>query len=121
MHIPTVTDQQLDKVIECASSPVAIVFFGGPDRSREGLWRWRLRAIADDWDDRIIFLFINAWENPVMSMSLGAIHGDDAGARLELPVLIVFRRGVEFGRCIECARPVIDLLLGRSIKVAKEG
>lgn len=119
MRIPTVTDQMLDKVLGAASSPVAVVFLGGPDRSREALWRWRMKDIAAEWDDRIIFLFIDAQENPVMSMSLGAIHGDDAGSRLDLPSMIVFRHEVEVGRCIECARPTIELMLGRALKVAQ--
>lgn len=40
MHIPTVTDQQLEKVLESAASPVVVTFLGSPDRSRDALWRW---------------------------------------------------------------------------------
>lgn len=119
MHIPTVTDQMLTKVIEAASSPVAVIFLGGPDRSRNALWRWRLKEIADDWDDRIIFLMISATENPEISVYWNALHHADAYVGLDLPMLIVFRGAAEFGRCIDCSRQTIEEMFRRSIKVAK--
>lgn len=115
MRIPYVNDQQLDKVLEAAASPVVMSFLGSPDRSRDALWRWRLSEIADDWDDRAIFMHINAVENPEICLRLHATtyeHG-----LIHLPVTKVFLGGVAIGTAVDCARPTIEALINRALKV----
>jgi hypothetical protein len=119
MHIPTVTDQMLTKVLEAASSPVAVVFLGGPDRSRNALWRWRMKEIAEDWDASIIFVLLDCTENPTMARSLNALHQHDGFVGLDLPLMIVFRRGEEFGRCLDCARATMEQMFTRCLRVPK--
>jgi thioredoxin-like negative regulator of GroEL len=106
MHIPTVTDQMLDKVLEAAASPVLVEF-------REGTWSClvvhnRIQAIAEDWDDRIIFVRIDVDENPTPQAAYRA---------LELPCIVIFCRGVEFGRCMgNVDRDTMERLLERAIE-----
>ena len=64
MHVPTVTDQMLDKCLEAASSPVAVLFFGGEAPDRTWLTSRRFERVAEDYDDKVIFLRISGDENP---------------------------------------------------------
>jgi hypothetical protein len=63
MHIPTVTDQMLDKVLEAAASPVFVEFTEG---GSENCFRvhHRIAALAEEFDDRVIFLRLDCDENP---------------------------------------------------------
>lgn len=108
MHIPTVTDEMLDKVLEAAMSPVAVLFTGmDADPDRCALVRRRLRLVAEDWDDRVIFLFIDGDENPTPAARWNI---------REAPALLVFIRGDEVGRCLEGAsRETIEELLRMSL------
>jgi len=106
MRIPTVTDQMLDKVLDQAASPVFVEF-------REGTWdclvvHRRIEVLAEDWDDRVIFLRIDVDENPTYQAAYRA---------LELPCIVIFRRGKEYGRCIgNLERETMELLLQRAIE-----
>lgn len=84
MHIPDVTDQMLEKVLASAVSPVAVLFMGITMADRSALALKRLMPLADTYDARMIFLKINADENPT---PMGWwCHGD-------LPLLVIFRAG----------------------------
>jgi thioredoxin-like negative regulator of GroEL len=80
-HVPTVTDDMLRKSIDAAASPVAVLFFAGePDRIR---WvKDRFDAAAEELDDRVIFLRIDAEENPTIA----------ACWTHRLPEIVVFRK-----------------------------
>jgi thioredoxin-like negative regulator of GroEL len=65
MRIPTVTDEIAEKVIGCAVSPVALLVMG---LSEESVWTKEcLEIVADDYDDKIIFLRLLDEENPNFS------------------------------------------------------
>jgi thioredoxin-like negative regulator of GroEL len=108
MHVPTVTDEMLEKVVEAAASPVFLVFFEAASAGCARLRR-RVEGVADEFDDRVIFLAINADENP----SPAKAHGLD-----ELPSILILKRGREVGRAVgDIARESIEELLERAITV----
>ena len=93
MHIPEVTDEMLEAVIKAAASPVVVVLHeGGPDR-RE-LMR-TLEPLADDFDDRFIFLAVNVDENP-------SVQSRWRGHGLTMPCVLTFRRGSPGGWSFGC-------------------
>lgn len=117
MKIPYVTDQQLDKVLDKAASPVVVTFLGSPDRDRNAFWRWRMSEIAKDWDDRLIFCHLSVVENPEISVRLHAIR--DEADLLDLPQIRIFLRGEVFGISLDCSRLVLEELFNRVMKVRR--
>jgi thioredoxin-like negative regulator of GroEL len=88
MHVPTVTDEMLDKVLQAAASPV-FVEFTEADSSVSARIRRRVEVTAEEFDDRVIFLRLYVDENP------GPAESWRIDAR---PTLVVFKRGREIGR-----------------------
>ena len=87
-RIPEVNDEMLEKTIDAAASPVAALFAGGDDPNRSALIRHRLESVAEDFDDRIIFVWIDGRENPTALKSW----------RIEKPpCLVFFRRSKRVG------------------------
>lgn len=87
MRIPTVTDAIAEKVFDNAVSPVAVEFTClGEEQARS---RRILELVAEEFDDRIIFLRIFQEENPEF-------------ARMwfvkECPTVIIVRRRAEVWR-----------------------
>ena len=106
MHIPTVTDQMLDKVLEAAASPVFVEFTEGGSETAARVHQ-RIAALAEEFDDRVIFLRLDCDENPTPAASWRA---------LELPCIVIFKRGTEFGRCMgNVDRDTMERLLERAI------
>lgn len=106
MHVPTVTDEMLEKVIEAAASPVFLVLFEADSGASTRLRR-RVESVADEFDDRVIFLAINVDENPTS----GRTHRID-----ECPAILTLKRGRELGRAVgEVGRETIEDLLERAI------
>ncbi|MBI2930463.1 MAG: hypothetical protein HYY16_02330 [Planctomycetes bacterium] len=106
MHVPTVTDEMLERVLEAAASPVFLVFFEA-DSIASARLRRRVENIADEFDDRVIFLALNVDENPTPGRSYGLD---------ELPGIIVVKRGREVGRALgDVGRESIEELLERAI------
>ena len=106
MHVPTVTDEMLEKVIEAAASPVFLVFFQA-DSAPSARLRRRVENVADEFDDRVIFLALNVDENPTIAQT----HGVE-----ECPLILVVKRGREVGRVPgDIARESIEELLERAI------
>ena len=88
MHVPTVTDEMLEKVLQAAASPV-FVEFTESDSAVSSRIRRRVEVTAEEFDDRVIFLRLYVDENP----------GPAAHWRVETrPMLVVFKRGREIGR-----------------------
>src|SRR5262245_52216114 len=92
MHIERVTDQMLDRVLESARSPVAVLFVAG-DRDRQSFVRSRFEKIPDDGlDEMVIFLELDADENPTPAAKfMGPAFSDDA------PRIVVFKGGKVWG------------------------
>jgi len=88
MRIPTVTDEMVVKVIECAASPVAIAITG---LDPESAWaRKTMEIVADEFDDRVIFLSLIKDENPEFA---------DRALKVRFcPTLLVFKLRKEAGR-----------------------
>lgn len=106
MHIPTVTDQMLDKVLEAAASPVLVEFTEGGSETAAKVHH-RIEVIAEEFDDRVIFLRLDCDENPTPAASWRA---------LELPCVVIFKRAQEFGRCMgNIDRDTLERLLERAI------
>lgn len=106
MHIPTITDEMLEKVVDAAASPVFVAFVEGNSPSSARL-RWRVESIADEFDDRVIFLSINADENPTPAKS----HGVD-----ECPTIVIMKRHREVARATgDVTRESLEELLERAI------
>jgi thioredoxin-like negative regulator of GroEL len=106
MHVPTVTDEMLEKVVEAAASPVFLTFFEA-DSAPNARLRKRVEHIADEFDDRVIFLAINVDENPTAAQA----HSVEGG-----PVIVVLKRGREVGRAAgDIVRESIEELLERAI------
>ena len=76
MHVPDVTDEMFDKVLGFAASPIVLVLHAG----RGAVFRF-LEALADDFDDRLIFLALNVDEHPSYRC---LVHG-------ELPVCVAYK------------------------------
>ena len=88
MHVPTVTDEMLDKVLQAAASPV-FVEFTEADSVVSAKLRRRVEVTAEEFDDRVIFLRLFVDENP----------GPATAWRIDSsPMLVVFKRGREIGR-----------------------
>jgi thioredoxin-like negative regulator of GroEL len=88
MHVPTVTDEMLEKVLQAAASPV-FVEFTEADSPVCARIRRRVEGTAEEFDDRVIFLRLYVDENP----------GPARAWRADLkPTLVVFKRGREIGR-----------------------
>jgi hypothetical protein len=62
MHVPLITDKMWDKIYEAAASPVLLVLFECGRKGAE--LRMKIEEVADEYDDRAIFLAINIDENP---------------------------------------------------------
>jgi len=63
MRIREVTDEWMDRVIQAAASPVCVVF--GNTLNGRGLpFIQELDDVAQDFEDRIIFIWIDLAENP---------------------------------------------------------
>lgn len=106
MHIPRVTDQMLDKILEAAASPVLVEFTEG-DNPLAAKVRGRIETTAEEFDDRVIFLRIDCDENPTPAAAWRA---------LELPCVVIFKRAREFGRCMgNVDRDSLSRLLERAI------
>jgi len=106
MHVPTVTDEMLDKVLQAAASPVFVEFTEADSITCSKIRR-RVEATAEDFDDRVIFLRLFADENP----------GPCAAWRVDsFPALVVFKRGREIGRAAgDVAGDELCALLERAI------
>lgn len=87
MRIPTITDEMAVKVFECAASPVAVGVTAIDDES--ALARKKLQIVADDFDDRIIFLSLIAEEHPAFVDALGVTA---------FPTLLIFAGNQEVDR-----------------------
>ncbi|MBI4563502.1 MAG: hypothetical protein HY716_02255 [Planctomycetes bacterium] len=106
MHIPTVTDQMLEKVLQAAASPVLVEFTEG-DSPVGARVHHRIEAIAEEFDDRVIFLRIDCDENPTPAAAWRAV---------ERPCVIIFKRNREFSRCMgNVDRESLARLLERAI------
>jgi thioredoxin-like negative regulator of GroEL len=106
MHVPTVTDEMLDKVVEAAASPVFLIFFEA-DSAGSARLRKRVEGVADEFDDRVIFLAVSADENPTPAKT----HGVET-----FPSIVIVKRGREVARAAgDIAREGIEELLERAI------
>ncbi len=106
MHVPTVTDEMLEKVLEAAASPVFLVFFEAESAPSARLRR-RVESVADEFDDRVIFLALNVDENPTPART----HGVE-----EAPTVVTLKRGREVGRAVgDVGREAIEEILERAI------
>lgn len=65
MCIPTIIDEQFDRVVGVAASPVA-VFFEVADSAPCAASRRVFERMAEEYDDRVIFLRIFVDENPTI-------------------------------------------------------
>ncbi len=106
MHVPTVTDEMLEKVIEAAASPVFLVLFEA-DSGASSRLRKRVESVADEFDDRVIFLALNVDENPSPAKTFGLD---------EYPAIVTLKRSREVGRAVgDIGRESIEELLERAI------
>lgn len=106
MHIPTVTDEMLEKVVDAAASPVFVVFCEAGSINSARL-RWRVESIADEFDDRVIFLCLSIDENPTPAKGYALEDG---------PGVVVLKRGRVVGRATgEVTPETIEDLLERAI------
>jgi len=88
MHIPTVTDEMLQKVLNAAASPVFVEYTMADD-SLSKMMRRETDLVSDRYDDRVIFVRIFMDENP------GVAHE----RLVELaPTIVVYRRNKEIKR-----------------------
>lgn len=92
MRIPTVTDLMLERALVVAASPVAVLFMAG-DADRLGWIRNRFQFVADQYDDRVIFLEISADENPTPAF--------DRMVGIDRPQIVIYRRAVSKGRLVD--------------------
>lgn len=65
-HVPTVTDDMLRRLIDDAASPVAVLFLDG-DGDRMWFETEMFKRVAQEFDDRAIFVRIYVVENPTVS------------------------------------------------------
>lgn len=88
MHIPTVTDEMLQKVLGVAASPV-FVEYTEADHVTSKLMRHETDSVSDKYDDRVIFVRIFVDENPEI-----------AKERLveSAPTIVIYRRNKELKR-----------------------
>ena len=106
MHIPSITDEMLATIVEAAASPIMILFTeaGSPECHR-------LRAVtsvlADEFDDRVIFLEVNANENPSSAAAYAAVR---------FPSIVTIKRGGVVGRAVgEVDRPRVEELIEKAV------
>jgi hypothetical protein len=85
-HVPEVTDQMLEKCLEAAASPVAVLFQGGSEFRQHKVMKV-FRETAREFDDRVIFVWIRARENPEFTQRR-CLFPDD------MPCLQVYRGGL---------------------------
>ena len=106
MHIPIVTDEMLEKVADAAASPVFIAFVESGSTESVRL-RYRVESIADEFDDRVIFLCLNVDENPTPAKTLSI---------LECPSIVILKRGRVVGRATgDITRESLEELLEKAI------
>lgn len=91
MRIPQVMDEQCEKVLFHAASPVLVLFeVAGNVISR--MMREVAEDLSDQFDDRIIFIRISADENPAVAEKLAYISEVDSEPRI-----VVFKRTKPIG------------------------
>lgn len=102
MKIPSITDEMLVKVVEVCVSP-GFVIFSEVDSSESVGLRRMIGVMADEFDDRVIFLGINADENPTVAKAYAVVR---------FPAVIIIKRGRVVGRATEGIDPqkVEDLI-----------
>lgn len=87
MRIPTITDEMAVRVFENTASPVCLLVTALGEKSA---WvRAQLQIVADDFDDKVIFLTLVAEEHPEYVELLGVTV---------LPTLLIFKRAKEVDR-----------------------
>ena len=113
MHVPTVTDEMLEKVLQAAASPV-VVEITSCSRECSRSRRW-MEDIAEDFDDRFIFLRVFEEENPTVVKQYGVTV---------FPSMIIFKRGAHNRPQIEFSRHEGDLdaqTIRGALEAAKNG
>lgn len=107
MHIPSITDEMLLKVVETCVSPLFLVFSEACSAGSAAA-RQMISILADEFDDRVIFLEINADENPTVAKAYAVVR---------FPTILAIKRGRVVGRIAveQIDVPTVEALIEKAV------
>lgn len=107
MHLPELTDKILDGWLASHVSPMCILYHETADPVSEAVLA-RLQAVAERYDDRVLFGHVRVDENPRVA--------PEQGIRA-VPTVMTYRHGV--GRFLfvegDAKEDTLDMMIGKAV------
>lgn len=107
MHLPELTDKMLDGWLAAHQSPMCILYHETGDPVSEAVLA-RLQAVADRYDDRVIFGHVRIDENPRSAFEQGI---------RAVPTVVAYRHGVGRFLFVEgnAREDTLDLMIEKAV------